>query len=240
MKEEGKEGVEKKRRLRWALDTKLVDSTSPPEGGIALIHGRHAYLELEAPHMALRNSSKVTVYAQTEAGRKAAGNRASGFDINVPGTVELTGNLETVWKNDQWHGVRAKENRADWESRNYVGGHVEWSGSGLGARVASLELGKNFRLSVPLVADVLPLRGVLSKEEKADLKKQIEVSRSASTILAQSDAGLVVRPGEKVFFGFQYKDAEGKDQWLTASAKVTTHPLFAIMDEDHRHEVTSA
>ena len=50
-----------------------------------------AYFELEAPQLALRPSSTVSLYAQTESGRKAA-EAANGedFDISVPGTVPNT------------------------------------------------------------------------------------------------------------------------------------------------------
>ncbi|MBT8044745.1 MAG: hypothetical protein KJO79_07330, partial [Verrucomicrobiae bacterium] len=205
-------------RSIWHIENNLVPANNPPQGGIALVHGKLAYLELKAPHMALRNSSEVKVYAQTDAGRGASTNNvADGFDINVPGTVELLGKLGMAKNSNQWSGLGNRENRMKWESQNYTGGQVEW---GTPNPVAK----ERFRLSVPLVADVLPLRGVLTYEERAEIRKQIKTSRSASRILAQVGGGLVVRPGEKVFFGFQYKDAQGEDKWLTASAKVITHP----------------
>ena len=220
-------------RAIWLVENKLTSVSNPPEGGISLIHGRMAYLEMKAPHLALRNSSQVKVYAQTEAGRAASENGAPpDFDINVPGTVELTGALGSVLIGNEWRGLRNRENRRSWESRNYSGGHVEW---GTPNPVAS----DRFRFSVPLVADVLPLRGVITYEERKDLQKQIETSRSASRILEQVGGGLVVRPGEKVFFGFRYKKSDGEDHWITASAKVITHPLFEVMDEDFSKRLTS-
>lgn len=223
-----------KSRDIWLVENKLTSVDNAPEGGIALIHGRIAHLEMKAPHLALRNSSQVTVYAQTEAGRAAADvGGGEGFDINVPGTVELTGKLGMALKGNEWTQLRARENRSSWQSQNYSGGHVEW---GTPNPVAN----EHFRFSVPLVADVLPLRGVLTLEERKALQKQIETSRSASRILEQVGGGLVVRPDEKIFFGFKYKDAAGQDQWLTASAKVIAHPLFQVLDEDYSERVTSA
>lgn len=223
-----------KSRDIWLVENKLTSVENAPEGGIALIHGRIAHLEMKAPHLALRNSSQVTVYAQTEAGRAAADfGGGEGFDINVPGTVELTGKLGMALKGNEWTQLRARENRSSWQSQNYSGGHVEW---GTPNPVAN----ERFRFSVPLVADVLPLRGVLTPEESKALQKQIGTSRSASRILEQVGGGLVVRPDEKIFFGFKYKDASGSDQWLTASAKVIAHPLFQVLDEDYSERVTSA
>ncbi|MFK7910842.1 MAG: tetratricopeptide repeat protein [Akkermansiaceae bacterium] len=226
------EATENSRSL-WHIENKLTSAENAPEGGIALVHGKLAYLELKAPHVALRNSSVVKIYAQTEAGRAAAeGNAAAGFDINVPGTIEMEGRLGTERIGLEWRGLSNRENRTDWMSRNYTGGSVDWSTPNPVAY-------ERFRIAVPLVADVLPLRGVITYEERRELQKQIETSRSASRILAQVGGGLVVRPDEKIFFGFQYKDANGEEKWLTASAKVITHPLFAIMDEDFNNRLTS-
>jgi outer membrane protein assembly factor BamD (BamD/ComL family) len=220
-------------RAIWRVENKLTSVSHPPEGGIEMVHGRMAYLEMKAPHLALRNSSQVKIYAQTEAGRAASENNATqGFDVNVPGTVELTGVLESALIGKEWRGLGNRENRRGWESRNYTAGEVEW---GTPNPIAS----DRFRFSVPLVADLLPLRGVVTYEERKELQKQLETSRSASRILEQVGGGLVVRPGEKIFFGFRYKKSDGEDHWITASAKVITHPLFAVMDEDFSKRLTS-
>ena len=50
--------------------------------------------------------------------------------------------------------------------------------------------------------------------------------------------GLVVKPGENIHLGLPYKDAEGNEKWLTASAKVTTYPIFKITDEKYRTPLT--
>lgn len=215
-------------RDNWEVESVLRSPGSAPEDQVSLIHGQMAFIELRASQLALRQSSTVTMYVQTEAGRNAAGKGAEDeFDLQVPGTVALDGVLASKWPGNEWRGMR------NWESLNYRGGGVEWSAS-------NPEADDRFRFSVPLVADVLPMRGVLREEERNELRQQIETSRSAARILEQLGEGLVVKPGESVYFGVQYQDKEGNKKWLTSSAKVVTHPLFGILDEDFEEEVDTA
>ena len=219
--------VEEKRR-RWAVTRVLTPSGQAPEGGINLFHGHMAYFELEAPQLALRPSSTVSLYAQTESGRKAAeATNGEDFDISVPGTVELTGQLSEFQLDNRWLLIR------DGMSKNYWGGGFKWG-------IPNPEADDRFRFSVPLVADVLPLRGVLGEEERDQLRRQLDTSRSAARILEQAGGGLVVKPGEAIHFGVRYKERDGKEKWLTASAKVGTRPIFEIVDDDNRELVTSA
>jgi len=218
----------KRGRNYWLVKSVLTSSEMVPDEGVSLIHGQMAYLELCASQLAMRSSSTVTMYAQSEAGRRAAGKGPNDeFDIQVPGTVSLNGVLSSRWTGNQWRELQ------DWRSRNYRGGGVEWG-------VSNPEADDRFRFSVPLVADVLPARGVLGEDERKELRKQIETSRSAARILEQLGGGLVVKPGEKVYFGAQYQDREGNKKWMTASAKVTTHPIFEVLDENFEERVTTA
>ena len=218
----------KRGRNYWLVKSVLTSSESAAEDGISLIHGQMAYLELCASQLAMRSSSTVTMYAQTDAGRKAAGKGPEDeFDIQVPGTVSLDGILSSRWLGNQWRELR------DWQSLNYRGGGVKWG-------VSNPEADDRFRFSVPLVADVLPARGVLSEDERKELRKQIETSRSAARILEQLGGGLVVKPGEKVYFGVQYQDSEGNKKWKTTSATVITHPIFEVLDEDFQERVATA
>ncbi|MGB0328314.1 MAG: tetratricopeptide repeat protein [Akkermansiaceae bacterium] len=219
---------EEEKRRRWTVTRVLTPSNQAPEGGINLFHGHMAYFELEAPQLALRPSSTVSLYAQTESGRKAAeATNGEDFDISVPGTVELSGQLSEFQLDNRWQLIR------DGMSKNYWGGGFKWG-------IPNHEADDRFRFSVPLVADVLPLRGVLGEEERDQLRRQLETSRSAARILEQAGGGLVVRPGETIHLGVRYKERDGKEKWLTASAKVGTRPIFEIVDDDNQELVTSA
>ena len=218
-------------RPRWQIENAMISTTEPPEGGFQAVHGRTLYLDLIAPHLALGTSSEVTVYAQTDAGRKRAsvvggGAGEAGFDITVPGTIALSAST----------GQEYGRSRARWSVPSieiYDGGSVSDS------TVPEFD---RFKLTVPLVAGMLPMTGALTYEEKRDLANEAKTSRSAAAALEQlrSISGLVVSPGEKIHFGFRYKNPDGEDQWLTASTRVITHPVFDIMSEDYREPVTSA
>ena len=217
-----------KERSHWWVERVLTKPEKAPEGGIALLHGQLAHLELDASQLALRPSSIATIYAQTESGRKAAGKAdVDEFDVSVPGTIALEGELSSRLRVNDWRMLR------DWKSENYRGGGFDWG-------LSDPSVDHLFRFSVPLVAGVLPLRGVLSEEEKDELRGQLKTSRSAARILEEAGGGLVVKTGEKVYFGLSYKDADGKDQWLTATAKVAAHPVFGIMDEEYREKISTA
>ncbi|MFT5106679.1 MAG: tetratricopeptide (TPR) repeat protein, partial [Pseudoalteromonas tetraodonis] len=212
---------------RWMVENTLLPSTETPEGGLAVVHGRRMYLELVAPHLALGMASKVEVYAQTDTGRRqatAAGVGDATFNISAPGTISLSGGLgATTGYGDLWRMVP--------ELQIYQGGGVTGSNG---------EQFDRFRMSVPLVAGTLPENGVLSAVEREELVSSASTSFGAAEQLYGKLSGLVVNPGERVHFGFRYTDGDGKKQWLTASTKVITHPVFDIMAEDYRSTIGSA
>lgn len=42
---------------------------------------------------------------------------------------------------------------------------------------------------------------------------------------------LIVKPGERIYFGFRYEDASGKARWITGSAKVATFGSLTVVAE---------
>ncbi|QTN33086.1 outer membrane protein assembly factor BamD [Akkermansiaceae bacterium] len=211
-------------RPRWLVENRMVASSQPPEGGIEAVLGRRMYLELIVPHLALGTSSDVTVYAQADSGRARAAASAGGFDISVPGTIALTATTGQPFVTPGlWSEVPSLE--------IYEGGTV--------ANSAEPQYDR-FKLSVPLVAGLLPPYGALSHEERNELRKQAKTSRAAADALERGTQGLITSVGEKIHFGFQYTDAAGEKQWLTASAKVIAHPVFDVLQEDYRSPMTSA
>jgi outer membrane protein assembly factor BamD (BamD/ComL family) len=199
---------------RWQIDYSLLDSKSAPEGGFATVHGHPIFLEVVAPHLAISVNSSVTLFAQTESGRRLKAPAAGvGFDLNVPGTLELGAGLAGA----------------------YGGGGIASYTSGMVMPIEETPPDDRFRLNIPLIAGVIPPMGVISAEERNEMRKSLtDVLRSART-----DA-LVVSPGDTVHLGFRFRDAAGAEQWATASAKVITHPVFDIMTEDFRSQITSA
>lgn len=218
---------------RWQINSRYVDVATPPDGGIAAVHGQLLHVEIEAPFLATRLNSTATVYFQTETGRKRAASLRGtapgaepqpGFDTTVPGTIKRLAEL-----GGKPAGGGGDRSRTPPQIPIYIdtpppgrtdGGH--WS-------VMSTML---FVCSVPLVADFLPEEGVLSDQEVAQRREKKEP--------IPRDDKLVVRPGERVHVGLQYKDKSGAEQWVTGTARVITHPVLDVLEEDGRTALTSA
>lgn len=203
-------------RPRWQIDNRLVPSDTPPEGGIHAVAGRSLFAELMAPNLVLRPTSNVTIYAQTESGRQLAGARPSqeqtGFDISVPGTIALTCGIEPA-------RVDPRIPKLD----IYTGGNV-WP-------TFPVQRNDRFFLTIPLVAGVIPDHGVLSAEEKKERMKEAKALLD-SPVMPEVEGALVVRPGDRIHLAMPYTDSNGKEQWLTASTAVITHPAFDLVGED--------
>ncbi len=210
---------------RWQLNHSMLPDNQAPEGGFQVALGQRVYLELLAPQLALGVASNVSVYAQTDAGRKAAAATTEGFNINAPGTILLDG----------WLGYPLGMNDP-WKSVPLLPIYQAESLTGMGEN-ADLD---RFRLSVPLILGTLPSYGALTAAERYELVKKARESLDESESVESSISGLVVSPGERIHFGFRYTDSQGKEQWITASAQVITHPVFDIMKEDYRTPLTSA
>ncbi|MFM7183100.1 MAG: tetratricopeptide repeat protein [Verrucomicrobiales bacterium] len=209
---------------RWKIDHRLLSPEEAPEGGVAVVHGREMYLEVVAPQLALGVLSEIKVYAQTDSGRKAGGGGAAGFDITVPGTMELTGILPGPLS---FKGARSNI----MEIPSYAAGPIHPSGNQLTT--------DRFLVSVPLIAAMLPDHGVVPDEEKAELRKRLMGMYGESAAYGMQ-RGLVVRPGDRVHLGFRYQDAAGAEQWAATTAKVITHPVLDVMADDYRTKLTSA
>ena len=205
-------------RPRWTLTNEMVSAATPPKTGIEAVLGQSLFIEVNAAHLALRAGSQVRVYAQTDAGRKLATQRprpagetnAPAFDIQVPGTIQLNGALQLSWEEpgEGWGGTP--------RIPIYLASLV---------RQKNRQMTERFYSSVPLIPGVLPEHGVLDDEEFQTLRKAFKYV---------TPAGLVVQPNERIYLGFAYTDPKGTEQWLTATAKVITHPVFDVMEENYR------
>jgi outer membrane protein assembly factor BamD (BamD/ComL family) len=211
-------------RPRWEVRRSLVSASEPPEGGFTTVAGRPLEFEIVAPHLALRSGSKVVAYAQTSSGRKAAGGAAKdGFDITVPGTVEIEGPI----------AIQTRALHSDVpELPIYVDARHD------GPQPEARD--DRFSLRVPLAAGLLPPSGVLGEEEREELKQRAKDSRTAAQELEARGSGLIVAPGDTIFLGLRYTDPAGQSKWVTASTQVVTHAAFDLMAEDYREPMTSA
>jgi len=208
-------------RPRWAVSNDMINVASPPVRGFDAVEGLTMMIELEAPNLALRVGSTVDLYVQTDAGRKqvqaaSTPQAAPAFDITAPGTMRLNAALNMT------PGIRKEGWRETPRIPIYVAGQTTRRDQSTVER---------FTCDVPLIAGMLPDHGVLSDEEIAKRRK---------LGLPPDPAGLVVRPGERVYVGYHYEDRNGTGQWATASAKVISHPVLDVMEEDYRTAKTTS
>lgn len=118
----------------------------PSEQGkdLAGVVGASICFDVVVPHLALAKSSEIRAYVQTEAARKAAGRELkSPFDVSVPGTMKLTGQLSGA-------PVEAPT------------GYLVESGPKASGNEPPLEEGR-FAFSVPLVLGDQPERSFANK-----------------------------------------------------------------------------
>jgi outer membrane protein assembly factor BamD (BamD/ComL family) len=230
-------------RPRWTLTNTLVPTDTPPEGGFSAVAGQPLYAEFVAPSLVLRPTSTVTVYAQTDTGRRlaaAGGATADGgkkaaapaFDTSVPGTIAVEAALTPA-------RLRVvPRRRSDAGPRDpdelplvgiYAGGSV-W-------QPFAAPTSDRFCITIPLLPGVLPDHGVLSAEEIQERRRQ------EANLLGEdarpTTGGLVVRPGDRVHLGIRFADAGGAEQWLTASTAVVTHPALDLVTKDDAATMTS-
>lgn len=208
-------------KTRYQITQTFLGMDKAPEGGIELVHGRHARIEIVAPHLALGTASKISVYVQTDSGRKASGAANSkGFNINAAGTMHYTATLNAG--GGIYHGTP--------ERGGYHATYSQNRGNDYDRLNTSLSEGR-FRIAVPLITGMTPA------ESYADPEAFYEENRDRGILFPH---GVVAKTGERIHIGVSYTDANGKKQWSTASAKVVTHPMLDVMQEDYRNAIDEA
>jgi outer membrane protein assembly factor BamD (BamD/ComL family) len=218
---QGKESASGDRiKTRYNISQRFLGMDAAPEGGLAVVHGRYALVEIVAPHMALGDKAAVEVYVQTDSGRKRAGQGGGAkFDVNVPGTLVYTSTLNA--------GSFREETM---QRGGYVASFAQPRGNDYERAQLSLDQGR-FRLAVPLITGLPPTQSY------ADREAFKESSRDTGE---RYPYGLVAKAGEHIHIGVKYKDPSGKTQWSTASAKVIAMPMLDVMREDYRQAISEA
>ncbi|MGB1124880.1 MAG: tetratricopeptide repeat protein [Phycisphaeraceae bacterium] len=205
---------------RFNISQRFLGMDEAPEGGLAVVHGRMALIDVIAPHLAMGASASVEVFVQTDSGRKKGGQgTGSAFDVNVPGTLVYTSTLNA--------GSFRPETR---ERGGYIATFSETRGNDYERARMSMQEGR-FRLAVPLIAGLTPAASY------SDREAFYEESRDTGE---RYPFGLVAKAGEKIHIGVKYKDASGKTQWSTASAKVIAQPMLDVLREDFRETISEA
>lgn len=229
-------------RPRWTIANTLSPIDTTPEGGFAAVAGRPLFAELVAPSFVLRPTSTITVYAQTDTGRRLASASVAptatvdaappAFDISVPGTIAVEAGVAPARLREIRLG-RHHAGEGDADALPLVG---IYAGGDLWRTLPSPAFDRFF-VTIPLVPGVLPDHGVLSAEE-------IQARRREAALLVADDAeaatrGLVVRSGDRVHLGIRFTGPGDAEEWLTASTAVVTHPTLDLIAKDEVATLTS-
>lgn len=232
---------------RYAITRALTAMKDAPEGGPTLVHGRHALIEVVAPHLALRTGSSVEVYLQTDAGRAAAASTTAATPPASPAAPSPSPSAPATGPAAE--GARAGTEggfdisapgtvrftaRLEAPPRNpvperggYVSGFAQRRGGPEELEAISLKTGR-FRVEVPLIAGPSPERSFA-----------LPIDPDERPARATPD-GLTVRTGERVHIGVSFTDEQGRPRWTTASATVITRPMLDLMQPDYREPMTEA
>ncbi len=208
--EKGPEIVRPRRSLHYAL----VDQESLKKQTPQAVIGSNLRFDVVATHLAFAESSSITAYVQTDAGRKAHGSADGAskmpFDVRVPGTLKLTAQP----------GITKNVPNIPTEPLGYVIGTPASPPSNR----PPLDEGR-FSFTVPLILEDLPTRSYAT-----------EAAESLPS--SQLPDGLAVRAGDVVHIGFAYKDQQGKVHWQTAKMTLESHAFLDVMDGRYRRELS--
>lgn len=209
-------------RSRYDIRQTFVNASGPAVGEIEVVQGRTALIDVICPNLALSTTATIDVFLQTDAARKLGrgSGAASSFDVNVPGTLRLEAALG-----------RAPRIHPGLVRAGYRVIGTEGVGLSLARneteRIRQYAEAGRFRLAVPLIAGKLPKFSYADPERVRELK-------------LPRQHGLTVQSGERVHIGVRYRDRDGKQQWITATATVVTHPMLDVMTETYRRPLTEA
>lgn len=206
-------------KTRYSIVQELLGMDEAPEGGLAVVHGRHALIEVIAPHLAMGEAASISVYVQTDTGRKQSGQSSSKFDINAPGTLVYTGSL-----NPSSYGQQTLERGG------YAATFAQSRGTAYERAQRRRDEGR-FQLRIPLITGLHPTQNYSDREAFRERSKDTGESYPY---------GLVAKAGERIHIGVKYKDPSGKTQWSTASAEVIAQPVLDVMKEDYRASLSEA
>jgi outer membrane protein assembly factor BamD (BamD/ComL family) len=199
-------------RARRSLSYDYVEEARLEATPLKAVIGSRLQFDVVVPHLALAQSSEITAYVQTDAGRKMAQTAkdakplATPFDINVPGTLKLA--------------ATPRRGAGGGAPQGYEPGDGTLPSSALSA----LDEGR-FTFSVPLILGDRPTRSFATK--------------SAELRTSDEPEGLVVQAGDIVHIGYAYKDKEEKVHWKTAKATVGSHAFLDVMNDGYNETLDS-
>jgi tetratricopeptide (TPR) repeat protein len=206
----------------WMFSNTTVEVTSPPPDGIRALLGRRLSFSIEAPHLALRPSSSVDVYVQTASGRHA---QRGGKRASAGSALHEAGQGTNAMAVSEPQGVFDITVPGTLKLRAVLGRQTSFL----------------VTPSIPIyTAPARPAKSSSRGEKSIPMQFAASVPVITGTLPDDGHYGLVVRPGETIYIGFRYADANGAEQWLIGESAVSTHPVLDVMTEDYREALEQA
>ena len=209
----GPERVEPRLSLSFIYREVAADTPQPMRAVI----GSSLRFDVLATHLAFAPSSEIVAYVQTESGRRAyqsAGDANAKLAESQPFNVLVPGTLKLS---------AAPARGAETVTPP---GYADAAGASVPTNRPALDEGR-FAFTVPIMLDDTPTRTYADASADA---------LPASMI----PEALAVRPGDKVYIGFAYRDADGKTRWLMSTAQLTSDALLDVMDSRYRKDIDAA
>lgn len=198
---------------RQSLSFAYVEQADVPAAKPKAVIGSTLRFDVLASHLAFAPSSEVVAYVQTESGRRL--HKANGdADATAPFDIRVPGTMRLL----------AKPSRT--ASTSAPAGYTLAGSAAPPHSRAPLDEGR-FAFTVPITLDLTPSRS-FATEDALTLP---------SSMLPE---GLAVRPGDTVHIGFAYLDKQGKAQWLTSKATLTSHDFIDVMNSRFRQDISAA
>jgi tetratricopeptide (TPR) repeat protein len=187
------------------------------------------------PTLAISSGSKITIYAQTEAGRRKYGQPLKAdFDLDVPGTMSFSAGIGgggggTGGKMLRGYagfsmGVGAKEASMAGEKDAPMEETIAME------KESDLDAGR-FGFSVPLRQGLVPEMSLIGYQQRGaggpDAKEQEMLS------------GLAVLPDDTIYIGYNYTNALGSNCWLTGQVTLQSDSFFDVMDRHFQEAITN-
>ena len=181
-----------------------ADNTKPASAYV----GGPVVTEIIWPTVVFSPKSMIEIYAQTSAGREKYGQElpADGYDVNVPGTIKLTGTPSVSPEYEPPEGFEMVVFRGDLPGDE-------------------LEEGV-FTISIPTKLGECPDESLIDVEypplsERRRLEE--ESDEPVGPVLS-------IKGNDVIYVGFKYKDWEDQEHWITQKVDMTATSTFHVMD----------
>lgn len=176
-----------------------------------LVIGGPVLVEVLFPAITKSQQSECTVYAQTAGGRSKAGLAPDApFDPNVPGTIKLT------------------RGPGDAPTPPAPCGYTSVAVHGNPYAFPAIDEGR-YTFDIPVRLGSVPDKTLIHVADDAGKKRE-----------AAEQPVLAIGGADEIYVGLNYKDDQGRNQWLVRRATLTGDAFFDVMERRYEEPLTGA